>query len=295
MSSSKVVPTVKLNNGQLMPVLGLGTYLATEGQCEQSIKDAIDAGYRHFDTAYFYGNEVEVGNGVRAKIAEGTIKRNDVFIVTKLWNSFHAPELVKGACQKSMANLNLGAIDLYLMHSPMAYKYGGGWDEADLLPKDADGNILPDNDTDYIDTWRAMEKLLADGLVRGIGVSNFNSEQIERLLKSAKIAPVTNQVECSPNFNQRKLIKFCADRDIVVTAYSPLGRPYKDLAEGVVLALYDTKVKSIQAKYDKSSAQVILRYLVSAFLLEDQCITLYKCLVTTNFADSKRGLADTEI
>lgn len=246
-----------------MPLIGLGTYLATEGQCEQSVKDAIDAGYRHFDTAFFYGNEVEVGNGIRAKIADGTVKRDDVFIVTKLWNSFHKPELVKEACEKSIANLNLGPIDVYLMHSPMAYKYAGGWQEAALLPKDTDGNIVPDNDIDYLDTWRAMEKLQHDGLVRGIGVSNFNSQQIERLLENAHIAPVTNQVECSPNFNQRKLIKFCTDRAIVVTAYSPLGRPYKDVPNGVVLALYDTKVKSIQAKYNKSSAQVILRYLVS--------------------------------
>lgn len=276
------VPTVTLNNGQQMPVLGLGTYLvkkkkivkrifhsliypiqATEGQCEQSIKEAIDAGYRHIDTAFFYGNEIEVGNGIRAKIAEGVIKREDVFIVTKLWNSFHAPDLVKIACEKSIANLNLGPIDLYLMHSPMAYKYtGGAWDNDSLLPKDTDGKIIPDNDIDFIDTWHAMEQLQIDGLVRGIGVSNFNSQQIERLMKSAKIPPVTNQIECSPNFNQKKLIKFCKDNGIVVTAYSPLGRPYKDIPKDVVLALYDTKVKAIQEKYNKSSAQVILRYLV---------------------------------
>jgi len=272
-ATPKLAPTVRLNNGYQFPIVGLGTYLCTADKCEQAIKDAIDLGYRHIDSAYLYGNEKEVGNAVRAKIAEGVIKREDIFITTKLWATFHEPEQVEKAFQKSFDNLNLGYIDLYLMHTPSAYKAvrkdgssvpPADVDDVDLYPVDSNGVVLSNN-VDYVDTWRAMEQLVKSGRVRSIGISNFDSEQVERLNSLAEIKPVTNQVECHPNLNQRQLIKFCADRNIIVTAYSPLGRPRSansDNTKGTVLAIHDPKVKSLAVKYNKSVGQIILRYLI---------------------------------
>ncbi|XP_050080783.1 1,5-anhydro-D-fructose reductase-like [Anopheles maculipalpis] len=259
------VPSVRLNNGLEMPVLGLGTYMATEEEGVAAVKMAIDEGYRHIDTAFFYQNESQVGQAVRAKIAEGVIKREDVFIVTKVWNTYHAPELVEQACQKSLDNLGLDYIDLYLVHWPMGWKFHG-WTPNDFLPMNANGKSI-DSDVDYLDTWKAMEKLARSGKVKSIGVSNFNSEQLTRLLANCEIKPVTNQVECNPGINQRKLIEFCRKHDIVITAYSPLGRP--NLEDPVVgnegipkHALDDPRVLAIGKKYGKSAGQVVLRYLV---------------------------------
>uniref|UniRef100_A0A2M3ZB15 Putative aldo/keto reductase family n=1 Tax=Anopheles braziliensis TaxID=58242 RepID=A0A2M3ZB15_9DIPT len=264
MSTKKVsVPKVKLNNGTEMPLLGLGTWLSKEGEGVTALKSAIDAGYRHIDTAYFYQNEKEVGQAVREKIADGVVERKDMFITTKLWNTFHQPEYVEQAFQRSLENLNLEYIDLYLMHTPMSYRFKG-WSADDLMPYDADGK-LELTEVDYLDTWKAMEKLLKTGKVRAIGVSNFNSEQIARLLAECEIKPVTNQVECSPGLNQRKLTAFCKERDITITAYSPLGRPNyyeKDPANVPKPALDDPRVAEIGAKYGKTPGQVILRYLV---------------------------------
>ncbi|XP_053668611.1 1,5-anhydro-D-fructose reductase-like [Anopheles marshallii] len=259
------VPSVRLNNGLEMPVLGLGTYMATEEEGIAAVKMAIDEGYRHIDTAYFYQNENQVGQAVRAKIAEGIIKREDVFIVTKVWNTFHAPEHVEQACQKSLENLGLDYIDLYLVHWPTGWKFSG-WTADDFLPMNANGKTI-DSDVDYLDTWKAMEKLAKSGKVKSIGVSNFNSEQLTRLLANCEIKPVTNQVECNPGINQRKLIEFCRKHDIVITAYSPLGRP--NLTDPVVgtdnipkHALDDPRVVAIGKKHGKSPGQVVLRYLV---------------------------------
>ncbi|XP_055377209.1 aldo-keto reductase family 1 member B1-like [Condylostylus longicornis] len=249
------VPLVKQNDGIKIPALGLGTYTSTGGDCERAVKDAIDLGYRHFDTAYFYENEAEVGAAVRAKIKEGVIQRSDVTIVSKLWCHFHDPERVEDACRKSLKNFGLDYIDVYLMHWPYGYEYQG---DKVMFPTDTSGNVIL-SDVDYVDTWKAMEKLIDLRLVKSIGVSNFNSEQLTRLLSVAKIKPVHNQIECHPALNQKKLIKFCKERDIIVTAYCPLGRP--DPAKKTPNYIFDDKVKEIGEKYNKTAAQIVLRYL----------------------------------
>lgn len=242
------------------------------GQCEQAIKDAIDSGYRHIDSAYLYGNEKAIGNAVRAKIAEGVIRREDIFITTKLWNTFHEPDQVALAFQKSLENLDLGYIDLYLMHSPEANhrvaKAGldhppQSIDDIELFPKDASGRTLTSN-VDYVDTWKAMEQLLNTGLVKSIGVSNFEIPQIQRLESVAHIKPAVNQIECHPNKNQRPTIDYCASQGIAVTAYSPLGRPHE--ANGKQIALFDPNIQLIANRYNKNPAQVILRFTVSKFM-----------------------------
>lgn len=246
-----VPKTVKLNNGLELPTVGLGTYSESKkGDVEEAVKYAIDIGYRHFDSAWFYGNEDEVGRGIRAKIDSGVVKREDIFVTSKLWNNFHAKELVIPKLKESLQNFGLDYLDLYLIHWPLGFK-----EDSPLLPKENHKSHY--SDVDYLDTWRGMEEALKLGLTKSIGISNFNAEQIDRVLKNSSIKPVVNQVECNPNINQKKLTAFCKERDIVIVGYSPLS------AADDTLLLSNPKVVDIAKKHNKTPAQVILNYLVS--------------------------------
>uniref|UniRef100_A0A182QBR1 NADP-dependent oxidoreductase domain-containing protein n=1 Tax=Anopheles farauti TaxID=69004 RepID=A0A182QBR1_9DIPT len=244
---------VTLNNGKKMPVLGLGTYNLRGQSCVDAVKTAIEAGYRHIDTAFLYGNEVEVGQAIREKIEDGTVRREDLFVTTKLWNTSHEPAEVREAFDTSLANLNIGYVDLYLMHSPIG------------ATVTASGKTVL-TEVDYVTTWKAMEKLLDTGRVRSLGVSNFNSEQLRRIIEHGTVKPVTNQVECHVRLNQKQLIKFCKDREIIVTAYSPLVRPGATIGlddnKTPKPAFEDDRVVAIAQRYSKTPAQVLLRYLV---------------------------------
>ncbi|XP_018320814.1 aldose reductase isoform X2 [Agrilus planipennis] len=251
------LPGVVLNNGLQIPIFGLGTWKSQPGQVTQAVKDAIDIGYRHIDCAFIYGNENEVGEAISAKIEEGKVKREDLWITSKLWNTFHRPDLVEGALRKSLKNLRVDYLDLYLIHWPMAYKEGN-----DLVPKDSAGNVIF-SDVDYVDTWKSLEKVHMKGLAKSIGVSNFNKRQIDRILENATVLPVTNQVECHPYLAQKKLGDYCKSKNIVITAYSPLGSPDRPWAKPDDPKLMDDpKLKSIAEKYKKSSPQILLRYQV---------------------------------
>ncbi|XP_060229024.1 estradiol 17 beta-dehydrogenase 5-like isoform X2 [Meriones unguiculatus] len=227
--------TVRLSDGHFIPILGFGTYAPQEvpkRKATEATKIAIEAGFRHIDSAAIYQNEEEVGLAIRSKIADGTVKREDIFYTTKLWVTFHRPELVQVCLEQSLKKLQLEYVDLYLIHFPTSLM--------------------------------AMEKCKDAGLTKSIGVSNFNRRQLEKILNKPglKYKPVCNQVECHPYLNQGKLLDFCKSKDIVLVAYSALGshREKKWVDQTSPILLNDPVLGSMAKKYKRTPALIALRY-----------------------------------
>jgi len=246
-----------------MDSVGLGTWKSKPGEVRQAVEAAIDSGYRHIDCAWCYANEEEVGAGLECKLKAGKVKREELFITSKLWCCFHEPSRVRGAVMETLKWLKLDYLDLYLMHNPVGYKFV----EGKPFPLLENGK-MENNDIDYMDTWKEMEKLQKEGLVKSIGVSNFNSVQLARVIKEGNIKPAVNQIEIHPYFTQEPLVDFCQKNDVVVTAYSPFASPDNPwLKEGYKSVLDDSKIKEIADKLKRTPAQVILRYLIQRGLI----------------------------
>ncbi|XP_062531900.1 uncharacterized protein LOC101741520 isoform X2 [Bombyx mori] len=214
--SVKEVATLKLRDGTFMPVIALGTALLPPRLATEIVETAIDMGYRAIDTAYIYGNEKLIGKAIKNKIDDGTVRRDELFIMGKLWSTFHRTDLVETACRISLADLGLEFFDLFLIHNPMSLKEGNS-----SIPKIS--SVIQYSEFDYMDAWFGMEDLVAKGLAKNIGVSNFNSTQIQKILDKGKVKPAVNQVECHPYLTQQRLHKFCEEKEIILSCFSVLG------------------------------------------------------------------------
>ncbi|KAA8650539.1 hypothetical protein EYZ11_002084 [Aspergillus tanneri] len=208
----------KLNTGAEIPALGLGTWQSGPGEVERAVSHAISVGYRHIDTAFCYQNEEEVGKGIKEALASGKVKREDLFVTTKLWCTYHTR--VEEAVDLSLKNLGLDYLDLYLIHWPILMNPNGNHP---LFPKHPDGSRDIIHSHSHIDSWKSMEKLLATGKVKAIGVSNYSKRYLEELLRHASVVPAVNQIENHPSLPQQEIVDFCKEKGIHVTAYSPLG------------------------------------------------------------------------
>nr|XP_033808200.1 aldo-keto reductase family 1 member C1 homolog isoform X2 [Geotrypetes seraphini] len=230
-------------------------------QANEATKLAINVGYRHIDGSYFYNNEETVGAAIRAKIADGTIKREDLFYSGKLWITFHKPEFVETILKRTLKALQLDYINLYIINLPTSLKFG-----ENLIPVNEKGKFIFEK-TDLCAVWEALEACKDAGLVKSIGVSNFNRRQLEMILNKPglKYKPVCNQVECHPYLNQKKLLEFCKKNDIVLVAYSILGSINVNTDwqnHSIPPVLHDPVIAKIAQKYHKSPAQVSIRYTI---------------------------------
>ena len=241
-----------LNHGAgLMPALGFGTLIADRAETISATRNALAAGFRHFDCAERYRNESEVGEALQAELAAEGIAREDIFITTKLWNTNHRPERVEPAFEASLNRLRLDYLDLYLIHTPFAFQPG---DEQD--PRDQNGNVIYDRGVTLLDTWKAMESLVDHGRCRAIGLSDITLSGLLTIYESARIKPAVIQVESHPHLPETQLFEFCRGNGIVFLAFAPLGHGARPGP------LEDPVVTAIAERVGKTPAQVLLAWAV---------------------------------
>jgi alcohol dehydrogenase (NADP+) len=232
-----------------MPALGFGTLIPDAAVTISATRDALEAGFRHFDCAERYGNEREVGRALQAGLAAGGIAREDIFVTTKVWNTNHRPERVEPAFRASLGRLGLSYLDLYLIHTPFAFQPGDDQD-----PRDQDGNVLYDRSVTLPDTWRAMESLVGHGKCRAIGLSDIGLDEVKTIYESARIKPAVVQVESHPYLPETELLEFCKEKGVVLLAFAPLGHGMKP---GL---LEDPVISRIAERVGKTPAQVLLAW-----------------------------------
>lgn len=243
--------TFTLNNGVKIPCVGFGTWQTPEGDVAyQAVLDALNAGYKHIDTAAGYGNEHSVGRAVR----DSGIPREEIFITSKLGNQDHGYEETLAAFEKTMQNLNMDYLDLYLIHWPNPVKFRSNWQAANA------------------GTWKAFEELYKAGRIKSIGISNFLPHHIDELLKTATVKPMVNQIKLCPGETQPEVVKHCRNHDILLEAYSPLGT-------GQIFEVSD--MKALAEKYNKSIAQIALRW-----SLQMNYLPLPKSVTTSRIKDN---------
>lgn len=237
---------IELNNDTKMPILGLGTWKSEPSEVYSAIRWALKLGYTHFDCASVYNNEDAIGQAFQDAMKEDDLKREDIFVTSKLWNNAHKKEDVAPALEETLDRLKLQYLDLYLIHWPVAQR------KESVMPL-SDNDMLPLSEVPLSETWGAMEVLYNSGKVKAIGVSNFGEKSLTELMMIAEINPMVNQVECHPYLPQNELVDFCHKNMIAVTAYAPLG-------SGSSIMLEDEVVVKIAEKNKATPAQVLLAY-----------------------------------
>ncbi len=234
-----------------MPALGFGTLIPDPIATKSATKAALEAGFRVLDTAERYRTEKEVGEAMQEVFAAGKIKRQDVFVITKLWNTHHRPDRVKPAFEASRAKLQLDFIDLYLIHTPFAFQPGDDQD-----PRDAAGNTIYDPGVTLLDTWHAMEALVDEGKCKAIGLSDVNLTQVQDIVKAARIKPAVVHVESHPYLPEWELLDYCKSQGIVLQAFAALGHSSEPSL------LKDPLITAIATRANKSPAQVLLAWAI---------------------------------
>ena len=249
---------LSFKNGDKLPILGLGTWKSKPGEVSQAVYWAIEAGYRHIDCAAVYQNENEAGEGIAKAISKGLVKREELFVTSKLWNNSHKKDQVLPALQKSLSDLKLDYVDLYLIHWPIAFKAGVGF------PKERD-DFYTYEEVSITETWEAMQKVKEQGLAKHIGVSNFNQDKLSEILSVGGQQPEMNQVEMQPYLPQEGLVRFCTEHGILMTAYSPLGSPDSRVErhEKDPKLLEDPVIKEIANKHKVGTGQVLIAWSVA--------------------------------
>lgn len=250
MSTQKIL---NLRDETEMPAFGLGTWKSGPGEVYDAVRVALKAGYKHLDCAAVYGNEAEVGRAITDAIEANDITRDELWVTSKLWNDSHLPEHVKPALEQTLADLGLNELDLYLIHWPIAFKHGVGF------PESGD-EFLTLEEAPLQATWEAMQEVKKAGLTRQIGVSNMGPQRLSALADGGE-TPAVNQVECHPHLQQRELLAYCRDHQIVMTAYSPLGssdRQYRKDDEPPLLE--HPGIQDIAQELDASPAQVLIAW-----------------------------------
>lgn len=239
-----------LNNGiGAIPALGFGTSLSDRSQTRNAVKTAVEVGFRHLDAAERYRNEAEVGAALKELFTAGTVRREDLFVTTKLWNNNHRPERVKPALRASLNRLGLDAVDLYLVHTPFAFKPGDDQD-----PRDAHGAVVYDDGVTLEETWAAMEALVDEGLTGAIGLSDIDAEGTRNIVNTARIKPAVVEVESHPYHPQWELHDLCKTEGIVLLAFASLGHALEPRL------LDDPLIVSMARRYGKTPAQVLLAW-----------------------------------